>query len=75
MTVLPGKDGRATRRKDSVTGKDRKQQEGRSLLLEKIENNRMEGHCKMERLQEGMTVSLGKDRKATGSKDIVTGVR
>jgi hypothetical protein len=33
--ALPGKDGRATRRKDSVTGKDGKQQEGRTVLLGK----------------------------------------
>ncbi len=44
------------------------------MLLEKMENNRKEGYCyweKMERLQEGMSVSLGKDRKATGSKGSV----
>jgi hypothetical protein len=63
-TVVPGKDGKATGRNDSVTEK-------------RWKGNRKEGQYyweKIERQQEGRTVLLGKDRKATGSKDSVAGV-
>ncbi len=77
-TALAGKDGKATGRKYSVSGKRWKgnKKEGHAVLLEKMENNRKEGHCyweKMERQQEGMNVLLKKDGKATGRKDSITG--